>query len=193
MKNILCSLFFVSFLFSCDTNDDDFYNTSYARVPNLVQIQIPTNFTVGNYIYVNASINRLLAEPNQPNLLDIRETTGNASSFSFTYLLEKKISPTNWELVDASAPNIDLNNGSFETGSFYKANAIFDATSDSYKYLNGIKLTSTGDYRLSFGYNSNSTNQVELRSNSLNGNIFLTLFTTANNLDSEGYYHFTVN
>jgi len=93
MKTIKITFLLIAFVFgftACDTNDDDFYNTAYISVPNLVQIQTQPSYSTGNYLYINAYINRLLSEPNQTNLLDIRKTTNNAPSFSFSYLLEKK-------------------------------------------------------------------------------------------------------
>ncbi|WP_395061573.1 hypothetical protein [Flavobacterium sp.] len=176
----------------CDTNDDDFYNSEYITIPNLVQIQTQATYNVGDYLYVNASINRLQTEAGQTTQLDIRKTTNNAPSFSFSYMLEKKVN-ADWILVDANLSTIDLDNGQFESGSFYNATAVFDTQSDSYEFLNGVKLTTTGQYRLSFGYNSSSTNLVEMRSNSVNGAIFLNLLTTTNNLDADGFYNFTVN
>jgi hypothetical protein len=183
---------FITTLISCDTNDDDFYNTVYISVPNLVQIQTQPTYSTGNYIYLSAYINRLLSEPNQTNLLDIRKTTNNAPSFNFSYLLEKKVG-NDWVLVDASFPNIDLNIGKFETGSFYNATALFDTTNDRYEYLCGIKLPSAGQYRLSFGYNSDATDLVELQSNNNNGDILLSINSKINGLDTDGYYNFTVN
>lgn len=187
----LVVLFMITFI-SCDTNDDDFYNTVYISVPNLVQIQTQPTYSTGNNIYVSAYINRLLSEPNQTNLLDIRKTTNNAPSFSFSYLLERKVG-NDWVLVDASFPNIDLNLGKFETGSFYNATAIFDTTNDRYEYLCGIKLPAAGQYRLSFGYNSDATDLVEIQSNNNNGDILLSINSKINGLDADGYYNFTVN
>ena len=187
----LLILLLVSFT-NCDTNDDDFYNAVFVSIPNLVQIQTQPTYNTGSYLYVSSYINRLLPEPNQSNLLDIRKTTNNAPSFSFSYLLEKKVN-NDWILVDASLPNIDLNLGSFETGSFYNATVLFDSTNDRYEYLCGIKLPSAGQYRLSFGYNSDATDMVELQSNSKNGDITLNINSKISGLDSDGYYNFTVN
>ncbi|MEC4005112.1 hypothetical protein OX283_010615 [Flavobacterium sp. SUN052] len=193
LKTITVLLLFVFAFTSCDTNDDDFYNTEYISVPNLVAIQTQSTYNTGDYIYIESYVNRLLAEPNQASLLDIRKTTNNAPSFTFSYLLERKINATDWELVDASFPNIDLNLGKFVTGSFYNATAEFNTASDRYEFLCGIKLPSAGQYRLSFGYNSSETDKVELQSDSKNGDIFLTIISKINGLDSEGFYNFTVN
>lgn len=185
-------LFVITFI-GCNTNDNDFYNTEYISIPNLVQIQTQSTYSVGDYFVVNSAINRLQTEPNQTTLLDLRKSTSNADSFSFSYLLERKISATEWQLVDASTANRIVTSGTFETGSFYYASAVYNTVSDKYEFQTGIKLTATGQYRLSFGYNSASTNQVELRSNSLNGAIFVNINSNVSNLDSDGYYNFTVN
>lgn len=195
MKTLKITFLLIVFVLgftACDTNDDDFYNTAYVSIPNLVQIQTQTTYNTGSNIYINAYINRLLPESNQTNLLDIRKTTNNAPSFSFSYLLEKKVG-NDWILVDASFPNIDLNLGNFETGSFYNATALFDTANDRYEFLCGIKLPSAGQYRLSFGYNSEATDLVELQSNSKSGDIILNINSKINGLDADGYYNFTVN
>jgi hypothetical protein len=193
LKITFLLVLFVATFTACDTNDDDFYNTTYVTIPNLVQIQTQSNYVVGDYLLVTSMINRFQNEPNQTSLLDLRKSSNNADAFKFSYLLEKKINATDWLLVDASPSNRMVISGQFETGSFYDASATFNALSDQYEFQTGIKLTTTGQYRLSFGYNSSATNLVELRSNSINGAIFININSTINNLDSDGYYNFTVN
>lgn len=188
----LIVLFFTTFI-SCDTNDDDYYNSEFVSIPNLVQIETQSTYNVGDYLYVNSFINRLQTELNQTTLLDLRKSTGNADVFKFSYLLEKKINATDWALVDASPSNHNVTLGQFETGSFYDASAVFNSLTDKYEFRTGIKLQSAGQYRLSFGYNSSSTTQVELQSNSLNGNIVMNIFSDVSHLDSSGFYNFTVN
>lgn len=197
MKKIyLFSLIIINLIFtSCDTNDNTFYNDVFVNVPDLVRIETPiTNFNVNDKIYINCYIDRLLDVPNQVNLLDVRESTGNATSFNFTYLLEKKINATEWELVNVNPSSIDVTSGSISSGSFYLASANFNPSSDGYEFRAGIPLLSSGNYRISFGYNSTSVNAIELRSESINNNLFLNINTTEdnNNLDASGYYNFTV-
>jgi hypothetical protein len=184
------------FLNSCDTNDNTFYNDVFATVPNLVQVDVPvTDFHVNDRLYVNCSVDRFLNEANQTNPLDIRETTGNAATIDFSYILEKKISATEWEVIDFTAnSNVDIVNGSYESGSFVLGKAAYNTTLEKYLYRVGLPLQTAGDYRLSFGYNSSSTDAIELRSSSVGNNIFMNIFTTENNsiLDSQGYYNFTV-
>jgi hypothetical protein len=134
----------------------------------------------------------LQTEANQPTLLDLRKSTGNADSFTFSYLIEKQVNATDWVLVDAGPANRVLVSGAFETGSFYNATAIFNSITDKYEYRAGIKLPSAGQYRLSFGYNSSSTNSVELRSDSIGNNLAISINSIAPILSSDGYYSFTV-
>lgn len=193
LKITFLLVLFVATFTACNTNDDDFYNTTYVTIPNLVQIQTQSNYVDGDYLFVTSMINRFQNEPNQTSLLDLRKSSNNTDAFKFSYLLEKKINATDWQLVDASPSNRIVISGQFETGSFFDASATFNALNDKYEFQTGIKLTTIGQYRLSFGYNSSATNLVELRSNSVNGAIFININSTINNLDSDGYYNFTVN
>lgn len=192
----LLSILLFNLLFTnCDTNDATFYKDVFVTVPDLVRIE---NSLIGYYvndkIYLNCYIDRLLDVPNQTNLLDIRKSTGNATSFNFTFLLEKKINTTDWEIIDVNPSLIDVTSGSISGGSFYYASAQFYPSSDGYEFRAGIPLLSTGQYRISFGYNSSSAQIIELRSESIDNNLFLNIFSTEenNNLDASGYYNFNV-
>lgn len=192
MKTFKIALFLFLFtLISCDSNDDGFYNSEYLTIPNLVTIETQPSYAVNDYIYVNSVINRLQSQANQTTLLDLRKSTGNAPSFNFTYLLERKVG-SDWVLVTVTENNTIVQNGHLFTGGFYDAYADFDPISDSYLFRAGIKLENAGEYRLSFGYNSGNAG-VDLRSNSTGNNIFLNINSPTNNLNSEGYYLFTVN
>ncbi len=191
-KILIVSVVFLA-LTGCNTNDDEFYNVQYIAIPNLVQIETQSNYVVNDYIYVNATLNRLQNEVGQTTLLDIKKSTGNANSFNFTYLLEKKINATDWQIVSSTATNTLTSNGRFFSGGFYSAYADFDSVADAYKFRTGIKLESAGQYRISFGYNSNSTNSVEILSDSQGTNLFLSINSIINNIDGAGYYNFTVN
>lgn len=188
---LLLNLFFAS----CDTNDATFYKDVFITVPDLVRIETSVvGYHVNDKIYVNCYIDRLLNVPNQANLLDVRESTGNAASFNFTYLLEKKNVANEWETVDVNPSTINVTSGSILGGSFYYASANFYPSSDGYEFRAGLPLTSAGQYRISFGYNSSSSQIIDLRSESINNNLFLNISTTEDNgnLDSNGYYNFTV-
>lgn len=195
-KSILLSFITLSlFLSGCNTNDDNFYNDVFVSAPNLVRIEASlVGYHVGDRIYVGASIDRLLDVDQHTNLLDISQSTGGANRFYFSYVLERKISATDWEVVNINPSDIDLTAGTIESGSFYYAGAVYSALTDSYEFRAGIPLLATGEYRLSFGYNSTETQIIELRSDSANNNLFLNINTDeANNLtNSLGFFTFNV-
>lgn len=192
MKTFKILLLLISFTFlSCDSDDDGFYNSEYLTIPNLVTIETQSSYAVNDYLYINSLINRLQTEENQTTLLDLRKSTGNAPSFNFNYLLERKVG-TDWVSVPVSSSIIDLTDGLLVFGSFNDAYAKFDEVTDAYRFRAGIKLENAGEYRLSFGYNSSNAG-VDLRSNSTGNNIFLNIFSPISNLNNEGFYLFTVN
>lgn len=192
MKTFKILLLLISFTFlSCDSDDDGFYNSEYLTIPNLVTIETQSSYAVNDYLYINSLINRLQTEENQTTLLDLRKSTGNAPSFNFNYLLERKVG-ADWVLVTLSNANSTVTEGHLLIGGFYDAYADFDQVTDSYRFRAGIKLENAGEYRLSFGYNSSNAG-VDLRSNSTGNNIFLNIFSPISNLNNEGFYLFTVN
>ncbi|WP_297517169.1 hypothetical protein [Flavobacterium sp.] len=194
MKKIV--LLFLSFfaisLSSCDTNDDDFYNTEYVRVNGLLNIDTQTSYTVGDKITVNCVVNRLVNELGQSTPLDIRKTTNNAPTLTFSYVLEKQ-NGTEWVPVSVPANQMDVSSGQLQNLGFYLATAPYDTVQDAYVFRAGLPLLSAGTYRLSYGYNSEETDIVELRSNSASDAITLLIYTTSNALNSSGFYTFTVN
>lgn len=180
---------------SCDTNDNTFYNDVFLNSPNLVYIEASlAGYHVGDRIYVSTSIDRLLNVPGNANLVDIRKSSGNANSYNFSYVLERDAGGGNWEVVDANPSAIDRTAGTITGGSFYYAGAVYSAATDSYDFRAGIPLMATGNYRLSFGYNSSSPTTIELRSESIDNNIFVNIYSneTNNLLNGEGFYTFTV-
>ena len=181
------------FLSSCNTTDDGYYNSVYISIPNLVTIETQNSYAVNDYLYLNSFINNLQTETGQTTPLDLRKSSNNAPSFSFTYLLEKKISATDWEIVTLTASNTNIPNGHIFSGGFYSAYADYNTTTNKYELRAGIKLETAGEYRLSFGYNSISTNAVDLSSDSAENDVFVNISSLCNNLDSQGYYGFTVN
>jgi hypothetical protein len=188
---LMANLFFTS----CDTNDNTFYNDVFVTSPNLVRIEASlAGYNVNDTIYVNCYIDRLLNVPGQTNLLDVRQSTGYANNFNFTYLLERQINTDEWEVVDVNPSAIDVTAGRIIGGNFYYASAAFSPSSDGYEFRAGIPLLVAGNYRISFGYNSTSTQIIELRSESINNNIFVNIISNEGNnlLNSAGYYTFTV-
>ena len=184
----------IALLFSnCDTNDDGFYNDLFLDSSNLVQIDTQSSFTVGDNIYLNADFSRYQAQTGQTELLDIYKTTGNALEFTFSYIIEKQVSTDVWEVVTVNDSQLDIIEGDAQNGSYVFGHCIYDATTESYKYNVGFPLLSSGNYRLSFGYNSTSATIVELRSKPKPGKLIININSLVSTINSSGYYLFTVN
>ncbi|WP_396157350.1 hypothetical protein [Flavobacterium sp.] len=184
-------LILVAFLVTnCDTNDDGFYNNVFIEVPNLVTIESPTTtYSVGQKLYVSSQFPRIL---NDGALIDIYQTTG-ANEFVFSYVIEKQINATEWEVVTVNDSQLDIVKGNAQNGSYVYATCQYNTVSGLYEYRVGFPLLSTGTYRMSFGYNSDSVNSVELRSLSPATRLILNINSTITGLNPSGYYNFTVN
>ncbi len=190
MKKLV--LIFCIIALGCDSNDDGFYNTKYVNAANLVVLETQPAYQVNDVLFVSAEIPNLLEESGQPNLLDVRKSTGNAPKFDFSYLIERETSPEVWEVVDVTNDFVaDL--GSHEVGAYVQGILDFDASTQSYRYRGGVRLSEAGQYRLSYSLNSSAFDRVALRSRSAGNNVTLNIFSTTNALNAEGYYLFTVN
>lgn len=191
------ALLFVGLLFSnCDTNDDDFYKTIYVEGGNnIVRIETQSTYTVGDYLYVKADLARYIPEPGQTQtaLLDIYKTTGNASQFVFSYVIERKINATDWEVVTVNDNQLDIISGNAQNGTYVYGVCEYNTTEEYYRYNVGFPLLNAGNYRLSFGYNSSSANSVEMVSLSAPKDLIVNINAAVSNLDNNGYYYFTVN
>jgi hypothetical protein len=181
----------VAFLVSnCDTNDDGFYNNVFVDIPNLVSIEAHSStYTVGEKLYIDADFSRYLSDG---ALLDIYKTTG-ATQFAFSYVIEKQISTTEWEVVTVNDSQLDIVKGDAQNGSYVYGICEYNATDESYEYRVGFPLLTAGTYRMSFGYNSDSPDTVELRSLSPATRLILNINSLITGLDANGYYNFTVN
>jgi hypothetical protein len=188
---LFCSLFFSN----CDTNDDGFYHNIYLNATHLVSIQTQPNYTVGDYLNVEADFSRYLPDPEHNNaLLDIFESTGGATQFAFSYIIERKVSPTLWEVVTINDNQLNITKGNAFTNSEYVYGiCIYNALDQSYEYNIGFPLLTAGQYRMSFGYNSTASNTVELRSLSKPKDLILNINSSVANLENGVYYNFTVN
>lgn len=184
-------LFAVALLVSnCDTNDDGFYNNVFVDVPNLVAIDAhPSTYTVGEKLYISADFSRYLSDG---ALLDVFQTTG-ATQFAFSYVIEKQTSASTWDVVSVNDSQLDIVKGSAQNGSYVYGICEYNTVDETYEYRVGFPLLSTGTYRLSFGYNSSSTTEVELRSLSPATRLILNINSSISGLDASGFYHFTVN
>lgn len=180
----------VAFLVSnCDTNDDGFYNNVFVDIPNLVSIEAHSStYTIGEKIFINADFSRYLSDG---ALLDIYKTTG-ATQFAFSYVIEKQISATEWEVVTVNDSQLDIVKGDAQNGSYVYGICEYNATDESYEYRVGFPLLTAGTYRMSFGYNSDSPDTVELRSLSPATRLILNINSLITGLDANGYYNFTV-
>lgn len=176
---------------NCDTNDDGFYNNVFVDVPNLVTIDAHSNvYTVGEKLYINADFSRYL--PNGISTLDAFHTTG-ANQFFFSYVIEKQTSTTTWEVVTVNDSQLDIVKGDAQNGSYIYGICEYNTTNEHYEYRVGFPLLAAGTYRMSFGYNSESVDKVELRSLSPATRLVLNINSAITGLNSNGYYNFTVN
>jgi hypothetical protein len=195
MKKIqyfLCVLFAAALLAGCDNDDDGFYNEKYINAANLVSIDIQPSYTVGGYLFVKADFSNIIAEAGQVTPLDIYQTTHGATGFVFTYTLEKQIDGTTWAPVTIETSQLNVIKGSAQSGAFVLAKALYNASDLTYEYNVGLPLLAVGQYRLSFGVNSDSNTEIELRSDTQGNNLFLNIISTTAQLDSAGYYTFSV-
>ena len=175
----------------CSNKDSEFYNDVFVTSPDLVIIErsaIPEDHAV----YVNASVPKLLNATNLTKPLDIYKTTGGASKLNFSYEVEQQVDGE-WEYIEITDAQLQIIKGTAQVGSFVLGSAVYNSVNETYEYRVGLNLP-TGTYRLSFGYNSNANNIVELRSESINNNLFLNLNSpNTTDLNNEGYFNFTVN
>lgn len=183
-------LFAVAFLVSnCDTDDDGFYNNVFVDVPNLVTMDAhSTTYTVGEKLFLNADFSKIV---NDGALLDVFQTTG-ANQFAFSYLIEKQVG-ADWQVVSVNDSQLDIQKGNAQNGSYVYGICQLNDINQHYEYRVGFPLLAAGTYRLSYGYNSDSLNSVELRSLSPSGRVILYINSTVSGVDANGYYHFTVN
>jgi hypothetical protein len=182
----------VAFLVSdCDTNDDGFYNNVFVDIPNLVALDAhPTTYNVGEKLFISADFSRYL--PDGITTVDAFHTTG-ATEFAFSYVIEKQISATEWDVVTVNDSQLDIVKGNASNGSYVYGICEYNTADETYEYRVGFPLLSTGTYRLSYGYNSESLTNVELRSISPKKRLVLNINSAATGLDGNGYYNFTVN
>ena len=201
MKTLQYSFFIAiaSLLMAADCSNDDaeFYNDVFINVPDLVEIETRPSYVVGDLLWINTiAMRRYVDEAGQNTRLDLLRSSGYAPSYSFTYLLERKTSGDNWEVVNlqnslvANSPEMM---GSAVAADFVFATSKYNPLTETYDYRNAIRFEQPGDYRLSFGYNSASVNSVELRSDSFGNNLFVNINSSNSDIDSQGYYYITVN
>ncbi|WP_276979075.1 hypothetical protein [Flavobacterium filum] len=183
-------LILLPILNSCSKEDEEFYNAVYTSIPNLVTLEVESNYNVNDVLWLNTNnFSRYLNQPSQTTPLDVFKTT-KSNYFVFTYRLEKKINEVDWENVSVGN-NFVVEKGRITTNLYITGYADFNSTTNQYEHRGGIKLTQPGQYRLVFfdGYNGSN---FDLISDSANNFTFLTINTSAVNL-SGTTYNFTVN
>jgi len=174
----------------CSNKDSEFYNDVFVSAPNLVTIArsvIPEEQTV----FVIASVNRFLSITGQNNLLDIYKTTGGAVKLNFSYELEKQ-NNTNWDDVTLSDNQLQIVKGEAVSGEFVDAFCVYNTANQTYESEVGITSLPAGNYRLSFGFNSDAITDIDFRSLSFNSNLFLNLKSSSVALNNQGFYLFTI-
>ncbi len=180
-----------SLLSNCNTNDDGFYNNVFVDVPHLVSIDPHSStYSVGEKLYISADFSRYQDESGLA--LDFFKTTG-ANEFAFSYVIERKIDATNWEVVSVNDNQLDIVKGNALNGAYVYGVCEYNSIDETYEYHVGFPLLTAGTYRMSFGYNSVSNNSVELRSLSPATRLILNVNSLMEGIDSNGYYNFTVN
>lgn len=177
----------------CSNKDSEFYNDVYVNTSGLVDIEDKISYTTGDILWINTdNFSRYVNEANQPNKLDVYKTSGGANSFTFSYLLEKRNASQEWDLVNIEENMVQRVRGkSVPFGDFLLAQATYDGELRAYEYRGGLKLNSTGQFRLSFTYNGGVSNNIVLVSDSVENNLFVNLYSLCSDTPS-GYYYFEV-
>ena len=175
-------------VFSSCGDDDEFYNSKYVAIPELIQVERQNVYLVGEAIYVNTDFSKILNEPGFSTPLDIYKTT-NGASFSFSFGLEKRNPDNTWSIVDLENKMIG-DRGNIFDGSYNIAECIYNPITETYQFRAGIPLQQTGTYRIFFGFSDAS--RLELASNNdSEKSTYLNIKTTIKDLN-DLYYNFTV-
>ena len=174
--------------FSSCGDDDEFYNSKYVAIPELIQVERQNVYLVGEAIYVNTDFSKILNEPGFSTPLDIYKTT-NGASFSFSFGLEKRNPDNTWSIVNLENKMIG-DQGNIFDGSYNIAECIYNPITETYQFRAGIPLQQTGTYRIFFGFSDPS--RLELASNNdSEKSTYLNIKTTIKDLN-DLYYNFTV-
>lgn len=179
IKLYLIAVLGILSLVSCK-NDDEFYNAVYISVPNLITIDTPGSYAVGDNVAFHTDFSRYQDENGLSTQLDIYKTS-QAESFGFAYRLEKETAPDVWT-------SVLLNEDEYSV-----AEAVYQSGTMTYKCDKAIALTSAGEYRLSFGESYTGNQSTDLISRNPSNKTSVRITTNANSLDAQGYYYFTVN
>ncbi|ESU28178.1 hypothetical protein FLJC2902T_15230 [Flavobacterium limnosediminis JC2902] len=179
IKHFVIAVFGLLSLISCNS-DDEFYNAAYVSVPDLITIDTPASYSVGDNVSFHTDFSRYLPEDGFTDPLDIYKTS-KAESFGFAYRLEKETAPDVWTSV-------------FDNGDeFSVAEAVYQTATQTYKCDIATPLNSAGNYRLGFGESYTGYQSTDLISRNPENETSVRITTNANNTNGQGYYYFTVN
>lgn len=183
---LLISVFWV--LIGCSNADDEFYNSVFIEVPGLIQVETQSSFEVNDVLWINTNaFSRFLNEPGQSQLLDIFSTTG-AENFKFAYYLERQ-NGSDWEMYSLNGNLINQLGGATILNGV-TGFPLLNST-DFYEYRNGIRLTQTGNYRLTF-YSSFRGQGVDIISENAPNKTYMIITTTVVGINGNTY-SFSVN
>lgn len=176
----------------CSNKDSEFYNDVFVTAPNIVHVTANDAFDGGITINVNTeNFSKDIQETGQTHKLDVYRTSGGAPSFTFSYLIEKQNATNNeWELYPVT--NIFAEAGAAEAADFVVGHTVYNSSVGVYDFSTVSTFSEPGNYRLSFGYNSLPSKTVLLRSDSINNNLFVNLYSPCDDLDANGFFYFTV-
>lgn len=177
----------------CSNKDSEFYNDVFINSPNLITVEDNAPYSTGDNLVISANFPRAIQEVGQSTTIDLYKTTG-ATAFTFSYLLEKEVGAGQWSAIEIAQNNLVQNDGNTVAyGDFVLAQTVYDPVTETYRYRAGVQMVQPGAYRLRFTYNQEPSAAIVLTSDSSNGNIFATIFSSSADLDGGGYYYFTVN
>lgn len=176
----------------CSNKDSEFYNDVFVSSPELVSVYMDDALPTVPNITVEADIDRLLNIPGHSRPLDIFKTTGGATKLEFSYEIEK-FNGSEWMPISIQDSQLTVDRGQAFGGDFVLGKCVLNSAQDAYEFKTKLSGLSAGSYRLSFGYNSLSTTDVEFRSESIGNNLFLNLNSRYTALDGGGYYPFTID
>ncbi|MEW5675341.1 hypothetical protein ABGT15_03420 [Flavobacterium enshiense] len=175
LKILLISVLSALTFIACKT-DDEFYNAVYLSAPDLITVDASS----GNAVSFHTEFSRFLPELGQTAPLDVYATSG-AESFGFAYRIQMKDSNNNWVSVLG------------EGDEFTSADAVYDATSLTYKSDVTIPITIAGEYRLKFEDSYIGIQSTDLISRNPSNKTLIRLTTNPVGLNSDGHYYFTIN
>lgn len=176
-KGLIYGLFLALLFISCSKDDEEFYRSAYIVSSDLVDV---SNHAVGK-VEINAQIPLFLEEEGKEGLLDVYGTSG-ADQFEFVYGLQKLIDGV-WQYIDAREYLHTSEGASLTT---YPITASIHKNSYGYYYSAILSGMPVGSYRIVF-YGGYQQGKFDLISKNNNDKIYLTIATTASNVNSNIY------